>query len=229
MAVLEGGVRDFIRTGEPVTSERLYRLYDFGIKPAMIRWELNELTRKGFFYQNHPSGGRLPANKAYRFFVHNLLQDYEGFEEVEGPGIRALVGEFLRGERETFTESLARELKLLSVCYECGVQELYESGLQDLFSKLETEAKDELIAVIKDFELLKERIFKQTEWSRGDDEWLKVFIGQNPVTRSDELSLIAEKLPVGERKFLLMAIGPKRMDYEKSLRLFKAVSNMVRN
>jgi len=35
--ILEAGIMEFIRTGLPITSERLFEEYDFGIKPAMIR------------------------------------------------------------------------------------------------------------------------------------------------------------------------------------------------
>ena len=42
--ILEGAVREFIHTGELVSSERLYERYDFGIRPARIRSELQELT-----------------------------------------------------------------------------------------------------------------------------------------------------------------------------------------
>ena len=70
--ILEASVRDFIETGNPVTSERLYRKYDFGIKPAMIRWELHDLAKQNYLCQNHPSGGRIPSDKAYKFFVEEI-------------------------------------------------------------------------------------------------------------------------------------------------------------
>jgi len=226
-AILEAGINDFIKTGEPVTSEHLYHFYDFGIKPAMIRWELNDLTDKGFFFQNHPSGGRFPTNRAYRFFVDGLLEEYENLGAVDLPGVESFAREFLKGEHESFIESLAKELRLLGVCYECELDELHESGLRELFSRLEIAVKNEIMTIIKDFESLKERLQEQTNWLKGEDEWLKVFIGQSPITRSDELSLIAEKLSFKNQKVLLMAIGPKRMDYRKSLRLFKAMSKVT--
>ena len=45
--ILEAGIMEFIRTGLPITSERLFEEYDFGIKPAMIRCELNALDDDG--------------------------------------------------------------------------------------------------------------------------------------------------------------------------------------
>src|SRR3989344_3156110 len=72
-SILEASVREFIETGYPVTSHTLYRNYDFGIKPAMIRWELHHLTDDDFFTQPHSSGGRIPSDKALRFFVEYAL------------------------------------------------------------------------------------------------------------------------------------------------------------
>ena len=53
-AILEAAVRDFVKTGQPVTSERLYETNDFGIKPAMIRWELSDLADADYFSKSIP-------------------------------------------------------------------------------------------------------------------------------------------------------------------------------
>ena len=73
-SILEASVREFIKTGKPITSEILYDVYDFGIKPAMIRLELGDLSSDGFFYQTHPSGGRYPTDKAYKYFVDSIIE-----------------------------------------------------------------------------------------------------------------------------------------------------------
>jgi len=38
--ILKAAIEEFIRSGELVSSGKLYRRYNFGIKPAMIRMEL---------------------------------------------------------------------------------------------------------------------------------------------------------------------------------------------
>ena len=44
--ILEAAIQEYINTGDPVSSGLLYDRYDFGIKPAMIRLELDELERR---------------------------------------------------------------------------------------------------------------------------------------------------------------------------------------
>jgi transcriptional regulator of heat shock response len=223
-SILEAAVRDFIRTGHPITSERLFDTYEFGIKPAMIRWELNELAEAGFFFQTHPSGGRLPTNKAYRFFVSKLLASDA---DTDGGNPRTFVRDFLRGELKPFIEEMAEYLNVLGVGYATRAAEVYESGLKSLLDSLETDAKRELLDVVQDFESLPERLSCSHEWCADDGCWPKVFIGTSPVTRSEHLSVVAGRLTTDDGEFVLMAIGPKRMDYKKSVSTFRRIKRSV--
>ena len=73
LSILEAVVRDFINTGVPVSSKRLFQDHGFEIKPATIRAELNQLTESGFLSQPHTSGGRIPTDKAYRLFAEHFV------------------------------------------------------------------------------------------------------------------------------------------------------------
>ena len=64
-AILEAAIKHYIREGKPVSSKELAKDYDFGVKDATVRNELNELTREGFLMQTHTSGGRVPTDKGY--------------------------------------------------------------------------------------------------------------------------------------------------------------------
>lgn len=215
--ILEAAMRDFLRTGFPITSERLFERFDFGIRPAMIRWELQDLADSGYFYQTRPSGGRLPTNKAYRFFVDELLLE----EPTAEDGARVLAKELERGRMKRFIEDVASYLAVLGVGYDAHEDEVYESGLRRLLDRLPLEDKDELLDVMRDIELLPERLAKAHDVARAGGAWPRVFIGESPVTKSEHLSVIAGEFGSGDGRFLLMAIGPKRMDYRKSLNLFR--------
>lgn len=212
--ILEVAVNDFIKMGKPITSEYLYELHDFGIKPAMIRWELNELSENGFLYQTHPSGGRFPTNKAYRLFVNELLEN----EDVEKPK------DFFENDTKVMVHRMSEYLNGLSVVYDPASDTFFGSGLRELLSHLETDAKDELMNVVKDFEMLEERLQKKRDWWEGEDLWPRVFIGESPVTKSEHLSVVVGRYCGEGRDLLLFSIGPKRMDYQKSVNLFKALT-----
>lgn len=223
-SILEGAVKEYIRTGHPVTSEHLFDAFQFGIKPAMIRWELKELSQAGYFYQTHPSGGRFPTNRAYRLYVRSLLGGGDApagrgslgkaAREFLGEGPRALVGE------------VADYLGMFSAAYALRADYVYESGLEDLVEEFDLEDRHELMEVIRDIELLPERIMKQRGWWE-EREWPRVFVGESPLTTSRHLSVVAGRVGDGEEPLLVVAVGPTRMDYEKSLRLFRALCDSV--
>ncbi len=225
--ILEAAVGDYIQSGHPVTSDGLFQVHNFGIKPAMIRWELNDLSEGGYFYQTHPSGGRFPTNRAYRFYVEYVLQEVTGVPSIAQGPVRMLVEQFLAGDRERFIHAMAARLNALSVGYDVGENAIYESGLHELLEHVDVERKDDLVEVVNDFEHLPQRITERPGWWQGRHQWPSVFIGQSPVTRSEHLSVIAGLLRFGRKSFLLMAVGPKRMDYGKSVGLFRTVANCL--
>ena len=71
--ILNAVIKEYVETGEPVSSQLLEKKHDFGIGSAMIRIEMQKLTDKGYLLQPHTSAGRMPTDKSYRFLVDNLL------------------------------------------------------------------------------------------------------------------------------------------------------------
>jgi transcriptional regulator of heat shock response len=225
-AILEAAVRDFVKTNEPITSERLYEKYDFGIKPAMIRWELSALSETGYFSQKHPSGGRIPTDKAYRFLAERFLTEEPRAERNVGT-FKELAADFRKGERRTFIEEIANEFGILGVGFLPGEEEFFGSGLNELLEQLDTMSKEDLVEVVRDFEMLPERIKENKAWWEREKDWPRVFVGQSPVTRSPHISVFATYLRCEPENFLVMTIGPKRMDYTKPIRFLKSLEKSV--
>jgi len=75
-AILKAVVKEYVRSAKPVASQQLEDKYDFGIKPASIRIEMQKLTDEGFLNQPHTSAGRTPTDKGYRLFVNELLNSH---------------------------------------------------------------------------------------------------------------------------------------------------------
>lgn len=70
--VLRAVVQEYILTGDEVPSERLVTKYGIEASPATVRNDLAWLTERGYLYQPHPSGGRIPTDEGYRFYVSSL-------------------------------------------------------------------------------------------------------------------------------------------------------------
>ncbi len=65
-------VKEYIKHGEPVGSEQLHSKTLSQFSPASIRNYLKFLETDGFLTQPHTSAGRVPTDKAYRFYVNSL-------------------------------------------------------------------------------------------------------------------------------------------------------------
>ena len=66
-------VREYIETGEPVSSQVLARESGLGVSSATIRNVLGQLEEAGYVRQPHTSAGRVPTDRGYRVFVDQLL------------------------------------------------------------------------------------------------------------------------------------------------------------
>jgi heat-inducible transcriptional repressor len=72
--ILYAAITEFISTGEPVGSRTLAKKYGLDLSPASIRNVLADLEDAGYLHQPHTSAGRIPTDKALRFFIDSLMQ-----------------------------------------------------------------------------------------------------------------------------------------------------------
>src|SRR5579872_549240 len=70
--VLTSIVRAYIETGEPVGSRTLSKSRNSELSAASIRNVMADLADEGYLSQPHTSAGRVPTEKAFRFFVRSL-------------------------------------------------------------------------------------------------------------------------------------------------------------
>jgi heat-inducible transcriptional repressor len=71
--ILSAIVREYIETGEPVSSRSISRRHVESLSPATIRNVMSDLEEQGFLYQPHTSAGRVPTAAAYRFFAQQIV------------------------------------------------------------------------------------------------------------------------------------------------------------
>ncbi len=221
MRILDAVVQEFIETGEPVSSGLLYEKYDFGIKSAMIRLELDTLQEEGYLEQPHHAAGRVPTNLGYEFYVKRVLgkrfpMPHRMARHTPGTITR-------RRSLPDLLAKLSEELGLLSVAADVARDAVYKSGLQALIERMDFGDREALRSVIRDFEEVDARLSKAAEWM---GEGPHVFIGKkSPLTRSDELSVVGGNYRIGDATISIFAIGPKRMDYKKVIQTLKGLED----
>jgi heat-inducible transcriptional repressor len=72
--ILEAIIEDYIVTAEPVGSRTVSRSHGLSLSPATVRNVMADLEEMGFLASPHTSAGRIPTDKAYRFYVDSLLE-----------------------------------------------------------------------------------------------------------------------------------------------------------
>ena len=68
-------VDSYIETATPVASKDIQEEYLQGCSSATIRNELSTLESMGYLIQPHVSAGRIPSEKAFRFYVNELMYE----------------------------------------------------------------------------------------------------------------------------------------------------------
>jgi len=67
-------INEYILTAEPVGSRRIAKKYNINLSSATIRNVMSDLEEMGLLHQPHTSAGRIPTEKALRFYVNSILK-----------------------------------------------------------------------------------------------------------------------------------------------------------
>lgn len=108
-AILRAVVQQYIETAQPVGSSAVAERADVRVSSATVRNDMTVLERDGYLVQPHTSAGRIPTEKAYRFFVDGL----GGPGEMSPANVR-MVREFFRTAHGEIEQRLRETSHLLS-------------------------------------------------------------------------------------------------------------------
>ena len=223
-------IRKYVQTAQPVSSALACQKAGLDISPATVRSEMNDLEERGFLAQLHTSGGRVPTDRAYRYFVNNLLADdvfkldVRHQHQIQEAIIRS--GQDPRQINKavaTVLSSLSEGLVIAGIDQN---QDFYKVGLATLFEMPEFRGLDRVFQMTSFFEEF-DRIYIDVERQLFQPQRARVefniMIGrENPFSQIKDEAVMVAKYPlpancVGSRAL----IGPTRMDYEKNISLIK--------
>lgn len=205
--ILNRIVREYIHLAEPVSSKLLEKKHEFGVSPATIRNEMQKLTDEGYLSQPHTSAGRVPTDKGYRFFVNCLRSDLNCL------GSDLKLKNSLELIREA-TKFLAEESSDLALGYLADEKIIWKEGWQEIFEEpefLKPGFAASFAKMIDDFEENIEELFLPE---------IKIYIGkENPISKIKDFSIITAGFEDG----LFALLGPKRMSYDKNIKLIQEI------
>lgn len=110
--VLQAVIFEYIVTAEPVGSRQVAKKYALGLSPATIRNTMADLEELGYLAQPHTSAGRVPTDKAYRFYVDTQT----GHAQIGRPEALQLQRQVAasRSDLDDLMESTSAQLSALS-------------------------------------------------------------------------------------------------------------------
>ena len=210
-------VKIYLATAEPVGS--LFLADKFGdVSSATIRNEMMALEQDGYIYQPHISAGRVPTEKGYKFFVENFV-DVEKRDEKVDKKMAAAVKDFKDDEKIKAVGRTAAEISQEAVIVAFSPNQLYFTGLSNLFAKPEFSEQVTVTSVSQILDHCEEMMPSVLELIGGGK---KVLIGtDNPFGKM--CSFIAAPI---RGNGLFGILGPMRMDYEKNLGLVNYIKTL---
>ncbi|MBK9170382.1 MAG: heat-inducible transcription repressor HrcA [Bryobacterales bacterium] len=81
--ILSAAIREYIETGEPVASRSLSKRRKDGLSAASIRNAMADLADRGYLSQPHTSAGRIPTEKAFRYYVRSAVASRISLAEAQ--------------------------------------------------------------------------------------------------------------------------------------------------
>ncbi|MCP6718541.1 MAG: hypothetical protein KJI70_03350 [Patescibacteria group bacterium] len=224
--ILDAIVKEYIHSVLPISSKLLEKKYDFDICPATIRNDMQKLTELGYLYQPHTSAGRVPTDKAYRFFVNRLFEnDIEEFDNVlEIKNVIEKQSEDVLRFASHLLRFLAINSSSLAMAHLSDRDFIWKEGWEEVLKEPEFEKKDfvhSFAGFLKTFE-------NSIDDFNLDSE-ISIFIGnENPIPDADDFSVITSKcLFPDKNEAILTLLGPKRMDYNRNISLMNSLTKLL--
>jgi len=208
-------VKEYIKNAEPISSKFLSEKYDFGICPSALRIEFQLLIREGYLEQPHTSAGRVPTDKAYRFFVDNLEEESEEKIEEELEKILGGIKDHYRIATE-ITKYLSVHSSGLAIFSFSDEDITIKEGLEEIYKNPEA----------KDFSFIKGFIDYMKNFENNTPG---LYIGgENHAKKAKNITLICSECNLPKQKAFISILGPKRMDYERNIRLINSLNKALK-
>lgn len=214
--ILKAVVEEYTETASPVGSETLDKKYNLGVSSATIRNEMVALTDSGYLRQPHTSAGRIPAPKALKFYIDQLME-----EKRMSVSDEVKTKQEVMDAKDDIDELMAEAVQMLAartgnlaIAAVNGQDKVWHSGYSNVFGSPEfftqPQALTSLFSCLEEVERLHELFFHRmtglspVEVVFGEDLGWPGF---------SPMGIVGTRFDVGGRSGALGVIGPARLSY----------------
>lgn len=225
--VLEAAINKYIKDAVPVASEDIAG--EFDLSSATIRNIFADLEERGLLAHPYTSGGRVPTDKGYRYYVDFLLSQMELLDNEK----QRIVREYKR-EINRMEDALEEASEFISVItHYAGIvsfldwqDRLFYKGLSRMLEQPEFKDYEKirfLIGAVEDKRRLLDII------NRDFKEKVKVYIGHElGCPEMENCALVVSSYRVKNRPSGKIAVlGPMRMEYRSIIPTLEYISDLV--
>ncbi len=226
-SVLNAAINRYIKNALPVASDEIAE--EFDLSPATIRNIFSELDQSGYLKHPYTSGGRVPTDKGYRYYVDFLVQQMDLMDDEKQRILRDCKRKMRR-----LDDALENTSEVISeITHYAGIvsflewqDKIFYKGISRILDQPEFRDADKirlLVRLIEDKKRLLDII------NRDFSGKVKVYIGSElgfPEMESCSLVVSSFKLknqPSGR----LAVLGPMRMEYNHIIPAMEYISEVL--
>ncbi len=226
-AVLNTTINKYIQEAMPVASEDIAS--EFDLSPATIRNIFVELEESGYLAHPYTSGGRMPTDKGYRYYVDFLISQMGLLDEEKECIVKEYKKEIKRledvleetsGVISTITHyaGIVSFLKWQDKFFYRGISRILEQPEFQNFEKMHL-----LIKMLEDKQNLLDII------NRDFSGKVKVYIGHElGCPEMDSCSLVVSSYRLKNKPSGRLAVlGPVRMQYKQIIPTIEYISDVL--
>lgn len=220
--ILTDIIRTYVAAAHPVGSSAIVDSSKLDVSPATVRNEMLELEDEGFLFQPHTSAGRIPTEKAWRFYLDQVMEERPvGKSRQEELAEIAHAHQHSRHERLKLLAQQLTEYTHQAAVVAFSPSETYYTGFSKLFGQPEFEEVDLIRSLTVVVDHLDEKMPEFFRKLSGD---VTVLIGSdNPFSR--DCGFVMTGMP-GQHG-LIGLLGPIRQDYGQTVPLVRFTRQLL--
>jgi transcriptional regulator of heat shock response len=226
-AILAATINKYIQEAEPIASEDISR--EFDLSSATIRNIFAELEESGFLIHPYTSGGRIPTDNGYRYYVDFLIQQIELLDEE-----KELIVKKYKREIRQLEDALEETSDVISaITHYAGIVSLLEwqdkffyKGIGYILEQPEFRNPDKIRILIK---MIEDKQWLLDIINRDFSEKVKVYIGREiGCPGMENCSLVVSSYSFKDKPLGRLAVlGPTRMEYKHIIPTLEYISSVL--
>ncbi len=224
--ILQLIIEEYIESCQPVGSVELVNKRGLNISGATVRNVMAQLVKKGYLQMPHASSGRAPTERAYRFYITELMEEAP-LSVLDELAIKQkiLMTQFeLERLLKNTAVALSETTGMLAFALTTDGFITYSgaSRILDMPEFYEIEVTKAVFKFVDDYDLAMSIV------SQSQPDSVTVFIGREiGLANMEPITIITAQSKIDNTQCYIGVIGPSRTRYERVIPIIKHTVNML--